>query len=185
MIHLVAVLDADVLVPILSCDLLLSMFEAQLFRPVVDTKILSEVERNLIADFPHIDPAALQRRVQQMAEALTHHTHASVDLADDDLQSINPKDRHVAAIAIAQHAAVIVTNDRRLRREANALGTPLRAVPADEFACQLLEREPEHIQDVIDTLVAKRKRIPTSRRDLLIQLAKPFPEFIARVRKMS
>jgi len=31
----VAVLDADVLVPILSCDLLLSAFDADLYQPVV------------------------------------------------------------------------------------------------------------------------------------------------------
>ena len=32
--HQVAVLDADVLVPILSCDLLLTAFEYDLFQPV-------------------------------------------------------------------------------------------------------------------------------------------------------
>ena len=37
---LVAVLDADVLVPILSCDLLLSAFDEDLYHPVVTPTIL-------------------------------------------------------------------------------------------------------------------------------------------------
>ena len=49
----VAVLDTDVLVPILSCDLLLSAFDADLYRPVTTTTILDELERNLIENFSH------------------------------------------------------------------------------------------------------------------------------------
>ena len=37
---MVAVLDADVLVPILSCDLLLSAFDEDLYRPIVTATIL-------------------------------------------------------------------------------------------------------------------------------------------------
>ena len=52
---LVAVLDADVLVPILSCDLLLSAFGEDLYRPVVTATILDETERNLVDGFTHLD----------------------------------------------------------------------------------------------------------------------------------
>ncbi len=41
---LVVVLDADVLVPILSCDLLLSAFDEDLYRPVVTATILHETD---------------------------------------------------------------------------------------------------------------------------------------------
>ena len=75
MTSLVAVLDADVLVPILSCDLLLSAFDADLYRPVVTATILDELERNLVEHFAQIDPAALRGRVAQVAAALSHHTH--------------------------------------------------------------------------------------------------------------
>lgn len=57
---LVAVLDADVLVPILSCDLLLSAFDEDLYWPVVTTAILDEVERCLVDGFTHLDPVALR-----------------------------------------------------------------------------------------------------------------------------
>lgn len=47
--RLVAALDADVLVPILPCDFLLTAFDVGLYEPVVSTEALVEVERNLIA----------------------------------------------------------------------------------------------------------------------------------------
>jgi hypothetical protein len=40
--RLVSVLDADVLVPILSCDVLLCAFDHDLYRPVVTGGVLAE-----------------------------------------------------------------------------------------------------------------------------------------------
>ena len=59
--RLAAALDADVLVPILSCDFLLTAFDLGLYEPVVSTEAIAEVERNLIEGFPHLDPASLRR----------------------------------------------------------------------------------------------------------------------------
>ena len=72
----VAVPDADVLVPTLSCDLLLCAFECDLYRPVVTPRILGEFGHTLIDAFPHLDPAAPTRRAAHVAEALKFHTRA-------------------------------------------------------------------------------------------------------------
>ena len=146
MTSLVAVLDPDVLVPILSCDLLLSAFDQDLYRPVVTATILEELERNLVEHFAHIDPAALQGRVAQVAAALTHHTHDEGDVTGVVVRSVNRKDRHVAATALTHGADLVVSNDRRLRREINGLNAPLRAVTGDEFAQRLLVDEPEVVR---------------------------------------
>ena len=61
----IAVLDADVLVPILSCDLLLSSFDHGLYQPVVTHRILDEVTRSLAVDFPALDRPAIASRVRQ------------------------------------------------------------------------------------------------------------------------
>ncbi len=58
----VAALDANVLVPIVACDFLLTAFDHGLFEPVVSAAVLDEVERTLLEDFPHIDPDGLRRR---------------------------------------------------------------------------------------------------------------------------
>lgn len=66
---MLVVLDADVLVPILTCDLLLTAAEAGLIQPIWSATILDEVRRNLIAIHPEIEPARLERRVQLMVDA--------------------------------------------------------------------------------------------------------------------
>ena len=115
-----AVLDADALIPILSCDVLLTMFEVDLYLPVVTDVILDEVERNLITIHPHIDPAALRRRVAQMRTALDSHVQGVGDANAIDIMDVNAKDRHVMAAAMTNRATLVVSNDRRLRGEINA-----------------------------------------------------------------
>lgn len=53
----VAVLDANVLVPIVACDFLLTAFDLHIFEPIVSATVLHEVERTLIASrpLPHDD----------------------------------------------------------------------------------------------------------------------------------
>lgn len=179
---LVAVLDADVLVPILSCDLLLSAFDEDLYRPVITATILDETERSLVAGFAHLDAVVLRGRVAQVAAALSLHTHDEGDVTADAVATVNRKDRHVAATALAHGADLIVSNDRRLRREVNALDGPLMAVTGDEFALQLLVDHPDGVDAVIDALVAKRTRRPVTRSELIDQLAGSFPGFVAALR---
>jgi len=185
MSNLVAVLDADVLVPILSCDLLLSAFDADLYRPVVTATILDEVERSLIAGFTHLDPLAVRGRVAQVAAALSLHTHDEGDITEAAVATVNRKDRHVAATALARGADLVVSNDRRLRREINALDQPLQAVTADEFAQRLLADQPDGIDAVIDALVAKRTRRPITRIELVHQLAATFPGFASELHRRA
>lgn len=111
--RLVAALDADVLVPILSCDFLLTAFDRGLYEPVVSTEAIVEAERNLIEDFPHLDPARLRRRVGQMRDALDDQL-VDPGSVDDVPEAINPKVRHVIAAALAGEASIVVTNDKRL-----------------------------------------------------------------------
>lgn len=175
----VAVLDADVLVPILSCDLLLTAFDYDLYQPLVTPKILHEIVRNLLRAFPHLDPDALRRRVEQMRQALALHTRE--DTNDDDvLEGINRKDRHVVSAAIIHRADVVVTNDRRLRHEIVQFSGRLQAVTADEFTVGLSVADRDAIEHVIDELVTKRVRRSVTRVELLDRLAGTFPSFVAR-----
>ncbi len=142
---IIAVLDADVLVPILSCDVLLSMFDADLYQPIVTPTILAEVERNLIESHPNHDVGLLRRRVGYMTTALGTHIHA--DAAFTGFAEINTKDRHVVAAAMAGKATHIVTNDRRLRREITRLGTPVQALTNDQFATFMVQQSPRQVSE--------------------------------------
>lgn len=64
-----AVLDANVLVPILSCDLLLTAARHELFQPIWSPTILEEVTRTIIGINPDLDPARLRARSAAMAAA--------------------------------------------------------------------------------------------------------------------
>ncbi|MFT3854179.1 MAG: PIN domain-containing protein [Ilumatobacteraceae bacterium] len=180
--RLVAVLDADVLVPILSCDLLLSAFEHDLFQPVVTPKILTEVEHTLIDDFAHLDPAALTRRATQLAHALRLHTLPDPTITDA-VESVNRKDRHVVAAALTAKANLVVTNDKRLRRETTGMGESLRATTADGFMVTLDKSSPESIDAALDAMIAKRLRRPITKPELLNQLTASFPEFANRAKR--
>lgn len=70
MAGMIAALDADVLVPILACDFLLTAFDHGLYQPVVSENVLGEVQRTLRSDFPKLDGAAITYRVDAMREVL-------------------------------------------------------------------------------------------------------------------
>lgn len=183
--RLVAALDADVLVRILCCDFLLTAFDLGLYEPVVSTEALAEVERNLIKDFPQLDPARLARRVGQMRDALDDHL-VEAGMLGDLPHSINAKDRHVIAAALAGEASVVVTNDKRLRAETEAADIGLLAMSADDFAVHLWRLMPEDVDDLIGTLVAKRTKSPVTAEELMTALRGSFPTmasawFAARV----
>ena len=174
----VAALDADVLVPILSCDFLLTAFDLGLYEPVVSIEAIAEVERNLIEDFPHLDPGGLRRRVGQMRDALDDHLVDPGSL-DDLPEVINPKDRHVISAALAGEASIVVTNDKRLRSETEEAEIDLVPLSADEFAVHLLELMPDDVEGVITTLVEKRTKRPVTTEELVETLRGPFPAMVA------
>jgi predicted nucleic acid-binding protein len=170
----VAALDADVLVPILSCDLLLTTFETGLYEPVVSTEVIVEVERNLLEDFPKLDPARVRRRVRQMAHALEDFV---VD-PDPDANvpvEINPKDRHVIAAASSGEATIVVTNDKRFRAETTKADIGLEPMDADSFALLLLTRDPASFERAVEVLAAKRTRHRVTPARLMESLERAFP----------
>lgn len=181
MAELVAVLDADVLVPILVCDLLLTAFDHDLYQPIVTPKLLEEVERNLIRAHPALPADRLRARVDHMRAALRRHTLADSD-AGSAVVGVNAKDRHVVAAALGSDAQVVVTNDRRLQREIAELGSSVRAVSADEFAVTLMDADPQAMQGVIDALVDKRVQRPVTRDQFLGQLENAMPALVTRQR---
>ena len=171
--RLVAALDADVLVPILCCDFLLTAFDLGLYEPAVSAEVLVEVERNLLADFPHLDPVSVRRRVGHMRAALEDNIVDPGSL-DPVPEAINPKDRHVIAAVLGGEASVVVTNDRRLRAETKTAGIDLVAMSADDFAVHLWDLMPDDVNEVINTLVAKRTKRPVSAEELVEALRGPF-----------
>lgn len=174
----VVVLDANVLVPIVACDFLLTAFDLQLFEPIVSATVLQEVERTLTEEFPHLEPGGLLRRVAHMRAALADQT-IDTGMIDGLPDTINTKDRHVIAAALAAEATVVVTNDNALRSEIAASGLDLEPLDSDTFAMRLWEASPADVGEVVDALVAKRRRRPVSPEEMAEQLRVHFPTMTA------
>jgi len=173
----VAALDANLLVPIVACDFLLTAFDHGLFEPVVSPAVLDEVERTLLEDFPHIDPDGLRRRVGHLRLALADHVVDTIGV--DVPEEINPKDRHVVGAALAAEAALLVTEDAALRREVGAARIGVEPVGGDAFAARLWAASPAGVDETIRSLIAKRRRRPVSEAQTAAQLAAHFPAMSA------
>lgn len=173
----VAALDANVLVPIVACDFLLTAFHLGLFEPVVSATVLDEVERTLLEDFRHIDPDGLRRRVAYMRVALADQV---VDTTEATVpEAVNAKDRHVVAAALAGEAEFVVTEDGGLRTEIAAAVVGVEPLDGDAFAMRLWTAAPGGVDEAIRHLIVKRRRRPVSAPQMAAQLAAHFPAMSA------
>lgn len=179
----VVALDADVLVPIIACDFLLTAVDLGLYEPVVSAKVLDEIERTLIEDFPRLNPAAIHWRLEAMRDALDDQIIHGGDV--EVPEAINAKDRHVIAAALIGEAEILTTNDTLLRHEADHALPHLRALSLDEFALDLWRRTPDGVTAVIDALVSKRTNPPITHETMLQSLQGNMPSLIRQLRETA
>lgn len=175
----VVVVDADVLIPILACDFLLTGLDLAIYELVVSPTVIDEVERHLLTDFPGHDPARLAARAQQMRFALRNSVVREAR-PTEAVDTVNAKDRHVAMAAITSRATVAVTNDRRLRRQLTNALPKLSPMSIDQFALHLFLRDVDAVHAILDTMAAKRTRPPMTADELVARLAGAFPKFVAK-----
>lgn len=175
----VVVVDADVLIPILACDFLLTGLDLAVYELVVSPKVLEEVERHLITDFPGQDPARLAMRARQMRFALRNSVVREAE-PTEAVDTVNAKDRHVAMAAITSRATVAVTNDRRLRRQLTNTLPKLSPMSIDQFALHLFQRDVDALDAILDTMAAKRTRPPMTVDEFVTRMAGAFPKFVTK-----
>jgi predicted nucleic acid-binding protein len=132
---LVAVLDADVLFPMLLRDTLLRAAAAGCFRAHWSPRILDEMTRNLVSDYG-MDPARAEALRAVMEEAFPEATVEGWEEMEPEMRN-HPKDRHVVAAAVAVEAAVIVTSNIR---DFGNLPSRITALTPDEFLMEIFER---------------------------------------------
>lgn len=106
---MIVVLDANVLYPPSLRDLLLTLAALDAFDVRWSDEILDEVTRNVIEDHPDLDPKRFVEHTigsmrRAFPDALVSAPGEVVETLDND-----PKDRHVAATAIAAGAQAIIT----------------------------------------------------------------------------
>jgi predicted nucleic acid-binding protein len=169
-----AVLDADVLYALPLRDTLLSAAVEGCFQPVWSAEILGEAIRNLLAA-GRTEPAgaiALRRNLDEHFEdALTHVPRALIDQMRN-----HPKDRHVAACAVAGGASLIVTSNVR---DFAQLPEGIAAVSPDDFLLRLMAEAPDLLRAALDAQSARLTRKPMDVAAILGLLTIVAPKFVA------
>jgi predicted nucleic acid-binding protein len=168
----VAVLDAAVLVPAGLRDVLLSMADAGVFRPVWQTEIEAETRRNIVVVERRRDRARGRQRAGEDLEAMAAATVATMNRAFPDArlasrlwlpnvgQMLNdPKDRHVLAAAVGAGASFVVTSN--LRDFPTASRPPgVTVVRPDTFAVTMLHADPGGVIEGLSRKVARHRHPP-------------------------
>ncbi len=132
-----ALLDTNVLAGALTRNILLSLAEAEFFRPRWSAEILDEFVRQFERRFGDPDGAARQRAMMERAfpEALVADYGGFIDTLDLP----DPDDRHVLAAAIQTKAAVIVTENSGDFPAEVLARYDIEAVGADDFIADILD----------------------------------------------
>lgn len=167
--------DANVLIPINLCNLLLNLADAELFAPVWSDDVLEEVERNLVSKIGLTTQAA-HKRVDAMARAfpeasISGYSHLIASLTCDK------KDRHVLAAAIQSGAAVLVTANLQDFPLSSTRHYEIEVVHPDQFLQDQLDLYPVETLEVLRTIPERNKRPPTTLLELLVALRKLVPDF--------
>lgn len=176
----VAALDADVLHPQITTDLLLRLAERRLFRIVWSRQILDEVFRSLVRR--GIDSSRARRRLDAMEsafpEAMTEGTQDFLAIVPAE---VDAGDRHVVATALAGKADAVVT--RNLRHfPATALGRMgLEVQDLDSFLVNQWTLDQQSVEETLADMEADRTAPPRTIPELLAALEPLAPGFVRLV----
>lgn len=178
-----ALLDACVLYPMGLRDTLLSVAQAQVYRPLWSAEILAEVRDALLRSAPGLRPARLDRLLATMRVAfpeamVTGHLHMVSEMGNE------PADRHVLAAAVAGGADVIVTFN--LRHFPSDVCAPfgVEARSPDAFLRALLGESADVVLEALRRQVARYDAPPMTMGELLSRHEARLPELVAAVRDL-
>jgi predicted nucleic acid-binding protein len=170
-----AVLDADVLYPLPLRDTLLWVAAEGCFQPCWSAEILDEVTRNLVKD-RKIKPAGASTLRTKLE---THFEEAMTEGVKPLISGMknHPKDRHVAACAVAGEASLIVTSNTK---DFKALPDGVQAMTPDDFLLKLLAADAEGVLTALARQSAALRNPPMSVQMILDGLRIVAPGFVER-----
>lgn len=177
---LIAVLDANVLIPAALRDTLLRATGAGLYEARWTEDILAEVERNLISTW-HWKDAQVQRFRSVLSENFPR-ARISGHAAITDTMPNDPKDRHVLAAAVVAQAQVIVTLNLRDFPEAALLPLGIVAESPDIFLTRLFIEQRAQMLDILGQQAQALHHPPVTIKDIVNNLALHAPTFARLVR---
>jgi len=174
----VAVLDANVLFPMILRDTLLRLTAAGCFRAHWSARILDEMARNLIAQH-RVTTAQADRLSAEMRRAFPEAEVEGWEALEAAMLN-DPKDRHVAAAAKHIEADVIVTANLK---DFAAPPAGVRAISPDAFLLECLAAEPARVLAALHKQASGYRHPPADLDTLLAWLERDLPDFVPAVRR--
>lgn len=177
---IVAVLDADVLYPMVLRDSLLRAAAAGCFRLHWSERILDEVMRNLTQTYG-MEPTKAAALRRAMTGAFPEAEVVGWESREAEMAN-HPKDRHVAAAAVTIGAPIIVTSNVR---DFKGLPQGIAAMTPDHFLIHILAAAPAEMIAALRQQSAAYRRPPVSIAELLDHLSAVAPGFAAEAAKLA
>lgn len=162
----IAVLDADVLFPMMLRDTLLRLAAADCYRAHWSSRILDEVTRNLISDYG-MEPTRARVLRAVMEEAFPDANVEGWERLEPAMRN-HPKDRHVAAAAATIGAGIIVTSNIR---DFSDLPPGIVAITPDDFLVSLLSEGVDRLLEALVSQAAGYRRPALSVVELMEKLS--------------
>lgn len=176
-----ALLDTNVLYGALLNDLVLTLADHGLFRPLWSEEILTELKRNLrrSGESRELSEKRVSTMMRYFPDAMVTGYEALVSTMTND-----PKDRHVLAAAIRGGAEVLVTFNLKDFPPASLQGYDVEVVHPDTFLLDQLDLHPARTRQALVELVANYENPAMTVHDFLLALTRAaVPEFAEAARQ--
>lgn len=178
----VVVLDANVLYPFRKRDLLLSFYDAGLFRGRWTRQILDEWVSNLLAKKPQLE-GSINQQLEAIREAFPESEVTGHGTLIDGLSLPDPDDRHVLAAAIVCGAQHIVTDNLKDFPLSATVPYGIEAISPDEFLHRTFELYPARATAVLRDVRKRYDNPPYTPAEFVLDLvAKGLPKLAAQAR---
>jgi predicted nucleic acid-binding protein len=185
--HYTALLDANVLYPATLRDVLLSLARDGLYHARWSERIQDEWVRSLLARRPDLEPAALRRTCELMAQAVPDSVVQGWQHIEPGLTGLpDVDDRHVLAAAICGHADAIVTFNLGDFPAAALAPFGVEAQHPDDFLLNQLDLNPIATLKSIKAMRARWRNPQLTALDLAAAIEKlQLPLVAARLREVA
>jgi len=157
----IALLDASVLFPVFTSNLLLWLAYRQIYQPKWSHDIHEEWVERRLARYPNASRAALEQKRDRMDLEFEEALVTGYEPLIATLSFSDPDDRHVLAAAISCKAAVIVTNDRDFEHLPKEI--EIAAQTADDFIAAQVGVTAGSAREVAIALIKHKRSLTKSR----------------------
>lgn len=155
-----AVIDANVLYPIVVRDYLLWLAYYELYTPKWSEKLLEEFTAIFARKNLDITPERIDGQVKRMEKAFPDACVGNYESLIETIELPDKGDRHVMAVAVKCGAHIIVTYNLKDFPKDYLQSFGLEAIAPDDFLADLIDLSPERCCDAFREMILTKNNPP-------------------------